>query len=138
MSVAEQIVYQIHLSGFGHSGRGVRVRQLEPEMVHECEAAAAAAIGKEGSALAYRQATLDEGVARMVKEVTEAPVIGARSLRDADVSWRAVTLQEMKHALSSIFTSKDVAMLESLYSRLHEVSQAAVEEIMGKALAMTD
>lgn len=153
--MAEETIYQLHLSGFGMSGRGVRLRQLEPALVHQVEEDAAKLMGPGATAYAFNQAVLAEGVSRMVAEITE-PVMGVREVvgdeaepgakpaapvprtpNDPDVEWRPVTLQQMKASAASWFTARDVAVLEQMYARLHQVSQLEIDAIMGKALPVT-
>lgn len=143
----DETVYQIHLCEFGMSGRGVRVRQLEPDVVKKVESDAGKLVGMDGTLFDLNQTSVHEGMCRMVAEVTEEPVRGTRptedgkkvprTLADEDVVWRPVTLQEMKAGLRKLFTSKDVAALEHLYQRLHTVSQFEVELLMGKALQVS-
>lgn len=143
----EETIYQVHLCGFGQSKRGVRVRQLETEVVHMCEREGARAVGPGANGLEVNQAALNEGVARMVAEVTD-PVEGTRPGEDGqrvprtltdvpDDGWRRVTLQEMKAGIGRLFTAKDVAALEQLYLRLHTMSGNEVADLMGKALPVT-
>jgi hypothetical protein len=132
--MAEETIYQIKLEGFGMSGRGVRLRQLAPEVVHEVEEQAAKLIGPGATAYAFNQAVLSEGVARMVVEVSEP----ARGVPEGESpEWQPVTLQQMKASASSWFGARDVAVLEQMYSRLHQVSQSEIDTILGKALPVT-
>lgn len=132
--MAEETIYQIKLDGFGMSSRGVRLRQLAPEGVHEVEEQAAKLIGPGATAYAFNQAVLSEGVARMVVEVS-SPI---RELPEgAEIDWQPVTLQQMKASAGSWFTARDVAVLEQMYSRLHQVSQSEIDTILGKALPVT-
>ena len=136
---------ELHLSAYGMSGRGVRVRQLPIKTVRECELAAAEAIGPNGNPLEYGPKVSFEGMCRMVRGVTLEPVVGdrphpddpekrvPRTLRDDDVEWESMNLQKMKAQYEDIFTAKDIDFLQDHYQRLHCANPQETLAIMGKA-----
>lgn len=132
----DEILYQLHLSGFGHSDRGVRVRQLDIDVIHECEIDAAKSLGKDATSIEFRRTVVDSWVARMVAEVTEEQVKEPRTIKDEDVQWRKVTLQDMRMHRSDIFTAKDISALERMCAALHEVT-SEIDDLMGKAVRVT-
>jgi|GEM_PF-3714861 len=132
--MAEETIYQIKLEGFGMSGRGVRLRQLDLALVHQVEEDAAKLVGKDGTAYGFNQAVLAEGVARMVAEVSDPT---GDVPEGGSVEWHPVTLQQMKASAGTWFTARDFAVLEQMYSRLHQVSQSEIDTLLGKALPVT-
>lgn len=121
----------LHLKGTGHSGRGVGIRLLTPEERRVCEKTAAMVIGNDGTFADFKNSVYDEGIKRMVFEVTEP----AETLEGA--AWRPMTMQtwEMNGGLGKVFTTKDVEYLTYVWQELHDANPADVKAAVGKALA---
>lgn len=125
---------QFHLNGNGFSGRGVRLRQLEPQEIDTAFRSAAKTAGTEATLADIRVLEQHECVLRMIVEVTEKA--GLDTLDGA--KWRKPTVQELEDdagpmRFGRLFTAKDTALIRRLYRDWHQLSEAEIEAIAGKA-----
>ena len=136
---------QIHLSAKECSGRGVRFRVLTPSQHNAAAYAAASQAGKECTYVELRHMEFREGIKAMLVEVTEPGLVGENALQ-GDVKWTKLDAEklEMPGPLQydrkdgvGLFTAKDIMVLVGMYKRFHEVSEAEVEDIAGKAVKVS-
>jgi hypothetical protein len=128
-------VTRIHLNARGMCGRGVGVRELTPEQIRRAEEVVAkrhASKPKEErdreTVFELRNQTITEKLKLMVVEVTEP----TDDLEKAE--WRELEPTEVELHFDSLFPgAKDRALLERLYSYLHEITAEDVDVILGKA-----
>jgi hypothetical protein len=154
-----EVLYQVHLIGFGHSGRAVRFRELSESKVDSLEADAAAIVGTEEGPLpfGYRLSAeiKKQGACRFVVAITEDPVPaeGSIKLKPKDpqaatkqaaeypacgqTKWVKMNFQAMESLGGGRLTHKDIEALRVMYVRLHNVSVDDIEGMMGKALRVT-
>ena len=126
---------QYHLAGVGMSGRGERVRQLEPDVHREVENQAAHIAGPDATGMSLTNIIQQEALKRMVFEVTEKA--GLENLDGA--KWRRIQLSELAlpDQWRAFFTTKDTSFLEDIHRRYHRVTQAEVDMIVGKAIPVS-
>jgi hypothetical protein len=125
---------QFHLKGNGFSGRGVRLRELDQPELDAAFRSAAKLAGTEGTMADVRVLEQHECVTRMIVEVTEKPVAEL----DESTKWRKVTQQELDDeggpfSFGKLFKAKDTAFLRRLHRDWHNLSEAEIEAIAGKA-----
>lgn len=123
----------------GFSGRGVRLRRLSLTQKDAVSDAAAATIGPESTNVEYLGRRALEGAKKMVAEVTRKA--GLATLDGAD--WMPVNdamlaglKGESDYTFESLFPPKDADVLKSLFRRWHDATEADVDIIEGKAVAV--
>lgn len=121
---------QYHLIGPRHSNRAVRVKELTSADASENLTQAAKLVSKDASVLELRKAEYRLGIQRFVVEISEP----CADPLDPKVKWKKVDPASFTEGLDAFFTAKDVQVLEALYREYHEVTQQALEDIMGKAI----
>lgn len=126
---------QYHLKGSGFSGRGVRLRQLEPQEIDAVFRSAAKTAGTEATLADIRILEQHECVLRMIVEVTEKAGL---DVLGPDTKWRKCTVAELDdedgtHRFGKLFTAKDTALLRRFYRDWHQLSENEIEAIAGKA-----
>lgn len=124
---------QIHLKAPNMSQRGVRLRLLSYPVVQQCQNDAAKLVGPDAGFAAFRNAYHSEALRRFVAEVSEP----AGTLTE-DTPWRALTVADLTtpggaYQLESMFSAREIAVLESLFRQHHEVTQDELDMITGKA-----
>jgi hypothetical protein len=122
----------------GFSGRGVRVRLLDPdekELAAEC---AAKETGEDGSNIKYNQLRAREGLHRCIVEVTTQGELADL----ATATWKKVTQLDLEGggamASATLFTAKDLDFLAAWFRDNHDATSADFEAIMGEALEVAD
>ena len=137
--------YLFHLSGYASSGRGVKVRQLNPTEVDAAGVEAARSVGKDCLNVEYNQAKAKELVERMLVAVTKAT--GLKSMDEVKAlpasEWVPLTQAKLndpegEYRFNKIFTARDDGLLCGITSRLHIARVDEVEAIMGKALMVSE
>ncbi len=123
---------QIHLKGKRMSGRGVRVRMLEPHEHGGILEAATKLVDNSAKIIELKKKEWRLGVKAFIVEFT-APCEEITK----DTKWTKADPAEMDAQFDKIFAAKDVAVLEHMYREFHEVSEAEVEAIAGKALPVS-
>ncbi len=136
----EELLTQVHLSAPGMCRRGVRVRTLMASEIHEIEqrvAARLAAKAKEDSReLTYVEVTnavVTEAVKAMIHSYT-APVDDLQGATWTPANQLTLETQWLKLGFGR---AKDQAILNRVYSHLHEVNKEDIQAILGKALPVT-
>lgn len=123
--------------GGGYSGRAVRFAVLPPDKATH---ARDLAIGNvtEGTKVAQMDDMIaTEGLAMMILAYTDP--VKPEALGDAKWTTPADVLA-MGELLKSnaVFTTKDIALLKSIYHRLHNPSQEELDAIMGGIVGVVD
>ena len=120
----------------GFSGRGVRLHTIDAEEKDLAAACAAREVGVDATAGEYTRRRLRECVNRCIVEVTRE-----RELTDlAGAAWMRLTQQDLdgagagKHSAATLFTAKDVDVLNGWFQSEHDASQADLEAVMGGAI----
>lgn len=127
---------QFVLKGIGCSGRGVRVRILDVALRQRIFEQTARELGPEGTMLALRNAEALEGVRTFLAQVTDRGGFKTeKDLLSPNVVWKNVTNEQLceGRGLDTYFTSKDVDVLIKAYRKLHEVTDAELDDILGEA-----
>lgn len=136
-------VFQVHLHGYGLSGRAVRYRILTPSEVDKVELLARGELAVDGNMLDFQAAVAKNGLEHMLVAVSESSVSPQRfrcepnedGTKPAPINWRPMSPGELATAWNDLFTSRDTTLLKRLYAREHVVTEADLELIMvGKAL----
>lgn len=124
------------------SGRGVRYRPLSPEEKDQAFAIAAGLVTPTSSFGELNSRTGTEAVKKMLVAVTRKGELATLEGLGAG-DWVPVNGQVLEGMSGSehlrfekLFTAKDVATLRTIYRRLHEVTEADVDEIEGKAISV--
>lgn len=122
----------------GFSGRGVRLRMLDPDEKDLASECAARDAGEAGSVIKYNQLRIRESIHRCIVEVTTAGEI----VDLATAGWKKVTQLELESggssASSALFTAKDLDTLARWFKESHDATLADYEAIMGEALEVAD
>jgi len=131
-----QPIFQYHLNLPGMSGRRVRVRLLTPSEKRAADAAGADSAGNNASIMALVEAQRFECWKRTVTEVTEEDEL--KTILGDEVKWHKLTLQDLEmpgpYNVDQLFTCKDTEMLELIFKNYHDVGQAELHMLSGKAL----
>ena len=124
------------------SGRGVRYRVLSPEEKDSLLATAAALVGPNATYPELNARHAVECVKRMLVAVTRKAELGSLDGLGAgdwvplnDAMLAGMPGQEAWR-FEKLFTAKDVGVLRTIYRRIHEVTEADVDEIEGKAISV--
>lgn len=122
-------------------GRGVRYEILPTDMVEKILATAFAKLTADGgnpSALELQRLATRNGARAMVKQVTKSLCRSAadQTAAKADpAAWRTITDAEyaVDEEWAKLFGTKEEQLLSQVYDREHNVSQAEVNDVLGKA-----
>lgn len=135
-SAAPPIPAPIPWNGF--SGRGVRMRMLDPDEKDLAAECAARDAGEDGTNIKYNQLRARESVHRALVEVTTTGEITDL----ATASWKKVTQLDLESggpmSASSLFTAKDLDFLVRWFRDNHDATAADYEAIMGEALEVAE
>ena len=124
------------------SGRGVRYRVLAPEEKDSLLASAAALVGPNATYPELNAKHAVECVKRMLVAVTRKAELasldglGAGDWVPLNDAMLAGMPGQEAWKFEKLFTAKDVGALRTIYRRLHEVTEADVDEIEGKAISV--
>lgn len=123
---------QIHLNAPNMSRRGVRLRLLSYTAIRAAQDVAAKLVGAEATFAEFRNAYHAEALLRFIAEVTEP----CDSLEGA--AWKATSYADLSNplgplALETLFTAREIAVVERLFRNQHEVTQDELDLITGKA-----
>lgn len=133
----------IVLNKAGCSGRAVRVRELEATQVEEAADIAAKQTDAETTSMKMQQLEIREGLRRWIVGVskkgslTEADV---EKLTDDDFITLNLSIlsQAGEKSYEALFPSaRDHAILARAYKKIHGSNEAEVEDILGKARAVS-
>ncbi len=128
------------LVGKGFSGRGVRLRVLEPDERDEIVERSAQEAGAEATNIQFSNLVLKNCLCRMVQQVTkETGLPDAEKVHAAtwvDVSERQLAGEKGSN-LNSFFNAKDQDVLGRIYKEAHEATKAEIDAIMGKAVRVS-
>lgn len=129
---------QVLLSAKSCSGRGVRLRTLSISEVAKIQENAAIAIGKDGTMMQLRVQVAKDNVAAMVVGVTEGA--GYKAPKElVGVPWKKLTLLDFEDgAVAKYFTTPDMSSLLTMFRKLHETSEAEVDDMLGEAQLVTE
>jgi hypothetical protein len=137
--------YQVHLIGFGFSGRVVRFRELDEETIQAFQNTASTLAGpppagpdsdwQRAQWIEQRQESVQRlGANRFTVEISEQPVDVKNYPGCTDVKFKKMTAQLMQQMGAGLLKFKDLEMLKQLYSKLHHVTFGEVQDLMGKAI----
>ncbi len=124
---------QVHLNGKRMSRRGVRVRMLDPDEHGEILVQAAKMVSPEAKVIELKKKEWRLGIKQFITAYTEP----CDDPLAEGVKWIKADLATLDEKFGDLFGVKDCAILEDLYRDFHEVSQAEVEAIAGKALPVS-
>jgi hypothetical protein len=123
--------YQYHLKGKHYSGRAVRVEPLNATASDEALVNAARLAGKEATIFEVTKQQYVLGLRQFVKEISE-PCDDPMTAK-----WRKVKPEDLDN-LADFFTAKDLMVLEQIYREYHEVTKQELDDIVGKALPVSE
>jgi hypothetical protein len=124
---------QYHLKGKRMSGRGVRVTMLDPSAHAAVLEEATKMVAADAKVIELKKKEWRIGAKQFITEYTEP----CEDHTSPDVKWIKAAPGTMDERFSELFTAKDAAFLENQYRELHEISEAEVEAIAGKALPVS-
>ena len=134
---------QLLLNAKRCSGRGVKIRTLSPDERDRASIVAAKVAGKDAQIIEFSTAQLKEFVTLSVVEVTKQS--GFKTMDDLmkpDVEWIKVTPAEFAFEgplkYSKLFNAKDDDILGHVVNSLLVASRDEVEDIVGKALMVSE
>lgn len=121
--------------GAAFSRRAVRFRVLKPAEVAHARGLVYPTVDEHTKLIEIENAIATEGVAMMVSAFTEP--CDPNGIGEA--KWTKVTAVEMGEALKGdTFTTKDVETLKQVFHKLHHVSGAELDAIMGGIVGVVD
>jgi hypothetical protein len=140
--MAKLNAYHLASTRTGMSGRAIKMRQLSPSQLIEVSTVAGNLMSKDSKPTDYRAAVVAEGVKRSLAGYTEPidPKVFGDAAELAKAQWTNLSpgdFEEDDAKLDKVFTARDYQMIVSLYSRNHEVGQDEVDDIAGKAVAIS-
>jgi hypothetical protein len=126
-------MYQIHLTGKGMSGRAVRLEVLTTTQIEAAEIAAARDVTSESLQLEYKNKFEKLCMVQMIKEYTEK--VTPEKLPEA--KWNKSDPADLDvRGLSTYFNTRDIPVLKTWFRTKHDVTQAEVDEVLGKEVAV--
>lgn len=126
-------IFEVVLDASGCSGRKVRFKVLTSAEVDKLSLDAAALQTDNASSLEYSAERIRLGIQRMLVSVESEA--GSGQLVKTSAAALSGDGDDSYNALFS--NSKDNAVLGMLFSRYHDISRKDVEDIMGKAQAVS-
>ena len=124
----------IQLVGAGYSGRGVRVRMVGWKQQMAIEKSAAATITPESKQIEYTAEIQRYGTYAMIVSITEPCTPGEHVAGP----WKPMTAAILEESWDDFFTPKDTSAIRQMHDRMHGVTAAEVDAIMGKAIPFVD
>lgn len=123
----------------GCSKRAVKIRELTSQEVDQCRIDSAKMVGVDATNAEYGIGQQREMNHRAIVAVSKTPIAS----RDAAVSteWTPLTpalLAEGALAYDKLFTAKDDHILSMIIKKMHVASQDEIEDIVGKALTVSE
>lgn len=128
------MIEQYHLVGKRHSGRAVRVRELDDIAVTDNLSSAAKLLGPEATGLELKKREWAIGLKQFIVEMSE-PCADPFA---KDVKWRKVTPADFDGGLGEYFTVKDLVVLENVYREYHDVTKDELDKIMGNVKVVSE
>ncbi len=125
---------QYHLKGKGHNGRAVQLEPLDPDDAENCLTMAAKLAGTEATPIEIKKTEWRTGSKLFIKKYTEP----TENPLAPDTKWLTPKVGQFDHDMAKYFSAKDCQVLEAIYREYHEVTQAELEAIMGKALPVSE
>jgi len=139
-----QECYQVHLTGFGHSGRAVQFRELSEDKIEDIERRAAEIAGPDSDMRELQRTIQRIGACTFVIAITEHSIMpalppgakqdtsGPRYPDCSGTKWVKMTFQLMENRGGNRLKAKDLSALDQLYMHLHTVTMGEVQDLMGK------
>lgn len=129
---------QLLLNAKGCSGRGVRMRVLDPTTRAAVKAESAKDLNKDSTFAEWEAKDAVMGVVATVLEMTERAGFAKPSeLRAEDVVWKKLSPDDLTDHMMEYFNAKDLDALTKSFRALHDVTAKEVEDILGEALDVT-
>ncbi len=125
--------FEYHLKGKGLSGRAVQLEPLEPDDAETMLTMAAKLAGPEATPIEIKKIEWRNGSKQFIKAYTDP----CENPRAEGTKWKKPTPGQFDHEMAKYFTAKDCQILEAIYREYHEVTQAELEAITGKALPVS-
>lgn len=134
---------QLHLTGRGFSGRGVRLRPLTNAMRAAAHTEAARALGDAGTAsigagAIFENAKTNAILLKIVAKVTDA----VKPEEILKAQWRKVDAMALgidgAGSLHDLFTTKDIDVLGTYIQRTYYATVGEADTILGGMLAVSD
>lgn len=127
----------------GCSGRAVKIREMSAEEVDQCQINASKLGGPDATNAEF-------GVARH-REMNFSAVVGVTTaggyktldevLAAGESAWTKVNhlmLEQGPFCYSTLFKAKDDMLISNIVQKIHTVTAAEIEAIMGKALTVSE
>lgn len=129
---------QIVLKAKGCSGRGVRMRILDPVQRSDVRVETAKQLGPESTNAEWIARESVAGIVATVLEVTKAGGYAkAADLLVPGVEWEKVGAERLQEHLAEYFNAKDLDALAKSFRAFHDISDKELEDILGEALDVT-
>lgn len=128
------------------SGRGVRLRLLDPAEKDRAWLFAAKEVGEGATEADLNLARKREVLCRSIVAVTEKTHLASEALMAGETRWIAVTQQALEgrdptdkeHAFAQLFSAKDADVIANVWRRYHDATVDDVEAIVGGAVELAD
>jgi hypothetical protein len=142
-------IKQYALVGMGFSGRCVRMRMIDSSEREDLLQLAAREAGEGATGLEWRSKATRKCVSQMLIAVsketglTKEDVFGGKGKVPRELTWLPVSPFALEGGVpglkyNDLFTAKDDDFLSRVYRQFHEVTLDEVDEIMGKAVSISD
>ena len=132
---------QLLLTGKYSSGRGVRMRMIDPAEKDRAANNAAQMMGKEATGIEYSAAIERQILLTSIMAVTRQGSLDKESVMTAE--WEPMDFSKLELAgsefeYSRLFTAKDDSLLIAISRRMHGVTSEEVDALMGEAIPISD
>lgn len=128
---------QFCLSAKGCSGRGVRMRMLDPILRQTIKDEAAKDLGPDATVAQWEAKQGVAGIVATVLEITDKSGYANAAALVGDVAWKKVSDDHLQEHLADYFNAKDLDALVKIFRKLHDVEAKEVDDILGEALDVT-
>lgn len=134
------VTYRFHLNFPECSGLAVQFKILSDSEIRAAQLAVMKSVQKDATVFEVREREKRESLKRMITHVSDGP---AQPPIDDSTKFIPVTLQDFELPLGPMYFEKvfsrpkDVAVLERLYSKFHELSLDEAQSIEGKLIPVS-
>ncbi len=123
------------------SGRGVRIRMIDPTEKDRAASNAASRMTKESTGMEYNAAVEREILLQAIMAVTKETKLNKETVMTA--TWEPLDFAKLELDASDfqykkLFTGKDDSLLISISRRMHGATGEEVDAILGEAIPISD
>lgn len=132
---------QILLRGQYSSGRGVRIRMIDPDEKDRAATNAAQTLGKDATGAEYSAAVERQILLTAIVAVTRESRLDEKTVMTAvwePMDFAKLELEGSEWQYKRLFTAKDDSLLISISRRMHGATGEEVDAILGEAIPISN